>query len=159
MENESYKGKARAELMTKREYMEMLINSDGNSLDKFVDIQEVFDFIDEIIIDTLKNTPKIMKDYSKDEIVTRFLKMSLSSVKEFANLVKDNEYNLKEIQIPTLIIQGNNDALVPLETADFIYNTIPSEDKNILICDGVTHDVFRSEKKEEITNEIIDFLE
>lgn len=111
------------------------------------------------IIDTLKNTPKIMKDYSKDEIVTRFLKMSLSAVKEFANLVKDNEYNLKEIQIPTLIIQGNNDALVPLETADFIYNTIPSEDKNILICDGVTHDVFRSEKKEEITNEIIDFLE
>ena len=57
MENESYKGKARAELMTKREYMEMLINSDGNSLDKFVDIQEVFDFIDEIIIDTLKNVP------------------------------------------------------------------------------------------------------
>ena len=100
-----------------------------------------------------------MKDYSKDEIVTRFLKMSLSSVKEFANLVKDNEHNLKEIQIPTLIIQGNNDALVPLETADFIYNTIPSEDKNILICDGVTHDVFRSEKKEEITNEIIEFLE
>ena len=48
---------------------------------------------------------------------------------------------------------------MPLETADFIYNTIPSEDKNILICDGVTHDVFRSEKKEEITNEIIEFLE
>ena len=110
------------------------------------------------IIDTLKNTPKIMKDYSKDEIITRFLKMPIHAVKEFANLVKNNEHNLKEINIPTLIIQGNNDALVPLETANYIYNTIPSENKNILICDGVTHDVFRSEKKQEITNEIIDFL-
>ena len=111
------------------------------------------------IIDSLKQTPKIMKDYPKDEIVTRFLKMSLSSVKEFASLVKDNENNLKTIEIPTLIIQGNNDAIVPHTTADYIYNTIPSEEKEILICDGVTHDVFRSEKKEEITNEIIEFLE
>ena len=111
------------------------------------------------IIDSLKQTPKIMKDYPKDEIVTRVLKMSLSSVKEFASLVKDNENSLKTIEIPTLIIQGNNDAIVPRTTADYIYNTIPSEEKEILICDGVTHDVFRSEKKEEITNEIIEFLE
>lgn len=110
------------------------------------------------IIDSLKETPKIFKDYSKDEIITRLIKMPIHAVKEFANLVKDNEHNLKEIKIPTLIIQGNNDALVPLETADFIYNTIPSVNKNILICDGVTHDVFRSEKKEEITKEIIEFL-
>ena len=110
------------------------------------------------IIETLKNTPKIMKDYTKDEIVTRFLKMSLPAVKEFANLVKDNEDNLKTIYIPTLIIQGNNDVLVPLETADYIYNTIPSKNKNVLICQDVTHDVFRSERKEEITREIIEFL-
>ncbi len=110
------------------------------------------------IIDSLKETPKIFKDYSKDEIITRLIKMPIHAVKEFANLVKNNEHNLKEIKIPTLIIQGNNDALVPLETADFIYNTIPSVNKNILICDGVTHDVFRSEKKEEITKEIIEFL-
>lgn len=111
------------------------------------------------IIDSLKETPKIIKDYSKDEIITRLLKMPIHAIKEFANLVKNNEYNLKEIQIPTLIIQGNNDALVPLETANYIYNTIPSKQKNILVYDGVTHDVFRSNKKEEITNEIIDFLE
>ena len=80
-------------------------------------------------------------------------------MKEFASLVKDNENSLKTIEIPTLIIQGNNDAIVPRTTADYIYNTIPSEEKEILICDGVTHDVFRSEKKEEITNEIIEFLE
>ena len=110
------------------------------------------------ITETIKNTPKIMKDYTKDEIVTRFLKMSLPAVKEFTNLVKDNEDSLKTIDIPVLIIQGNNDVLVPLETADYIYNTIPSKNKNVLICQGVTHDIFRSERKDEITREIIEFL-
>ena len=110
------------------------------------------------LIESLKNTPKIMKDYPKDEIITRLLKMPISAVKEFANLVKNNEHNLETLEQPILIIQGNNDALVPLDTADLIYNTVPSKDKNILICDGVTHDVFRSEKKEEITEEIIEFL-
>jgi esterase/lipase len=110
------------------------------------------------IIDSLKETPKIFKDYSKDEIMTRLIKMPIHAVKEFANLVRNNEKNLKTIKIPVLIIQGNNDSLVPLETADFIYNEIPSEEKNILICDGVTHDVFRSKKKQEITKEIIEFL-
>lgn len=110
------------------------------------------------IINSLKKTPQIMKDYPKDEVITRFLKMPLSAVKEFASLVRNNEKNLNTIEIPTLVIQGNNDAIVPLETADFIYNTIPSKEKEILICDRVTHDVFRGEKKDEITKEIIEFL-
>lgn len=110
------------------------------------------------ILDSIKKTPQIMKDYRTDEIITRLIKMPIPAIKEFANLVKDNEYNLKQIEIPTLIIQGNNDALVPLETADYIYNELQSKEKKILIYDGVTHDVFRSNQKGEITKEIIEFL-
>ena len=110
------------------------------------------------ILESLKKTPQIMKDYSTDEVITRLIKMPIPAVKEFANLVKNNEYNLKKLEIPTLIIQGNNDALVPLETADYIYNELPSKEKKILIYDGVTHDVFRSNQKGEITKEIIEFL-
>lgn len=110
------------------------------------------------ILKSLKKTPQIAKDYTKDEIITRLLKMPPSSIKEFSNLVKNNQESLKKIQIPTLIIQGNHDALVPLETANLIYNEIPSKNKNVLIYDGVTHDVFRSNKTPEITKEIIEFL-
>ncbi len=110
------------------------------------------------VFESLKKTPEIVKKYPKDEILTRLIKMPIHAIKEFANLVKNHEKCLKEIQIPTLIIQGNNDDLVPLDTTSFIYNEIPSEDKTIKIYDGVTHDVFRCDKKEEITNDIIDFL-
>ena len=99
-----------------------------------------------------------MQEYGSDEVITRLLKMPLATLHEFANLVKNNQDVLKKIKIPTLIIQGNNDNLVPLETADFIYKSIPAQDKEILVYNGVNHDVFRGIKKEEITYEIIKFL-
>ena len=110
------------------------------------------------VFKSLKMTPAIAKDYGKDEVITRLLKMPISSLKEFSNLVKNNENTLKNINVPILIIQGNKDKLVPLTTADFIYNRVPSKNKEVLILDGVTHDIFRSERKEEITYEIIEFL-
>ncbi len=110
------------------------------------------------LINSIKKTPTIAKEYSTDEIITRLLKMPLPAIKEFANLIKNNEENLTQINIPTLIIQGNHDNLVPLETANLIYDKIPIQQKEIKIYDAVTHDVFRSEKKEEITEDIIAFL-
>lgn len=109
------------------------------------------------IVKSLKKTKDLVKDY-KDEFMSRLIKMPPNAIKEFMSTVKDNEHVLKDINIPTFIIQGTNDSLVPLETADYIYNEIPSKEKDILICDGVNHDIFRSNKKEEITQEIIEFL-
>ncbi len=109
------------------------------------------------VVKSIKKTPEIVKDY-KDEFISRIIKMPPSAMKEFMKTVKDNEYVLKNIYIPTLIVQGTNDTLVPIETADYIYNEIPSKDKEVLIESEVNHDIFRSNKKEEITNEIIKFL-
>lgn len=110
------------------------------------------------LIKSIKKTKDIVQDYSSDEVLTRLLKLPLATLHEFANLVKNNQEVLKDIKIPTLIIQGNCDNLVPLETGEFIYNSIPTQDKEILVYNGVNHDVFRGVKKEEITYEIIKFL-
>ena len=104
-----------------------------------------------------KKTPELVKDY-KEEFLSRLIKMPPNAIKEFIKTVKNNEYVLKNINIPTLIIQGTSDSLVPLETADYIYNEIPSTNKEVLILDGVNHDIFKSTKKEEVTAEIIKFL-
>lgn len=110
------------------------------------------------VIKSIKKTKQIVEDYSKDEVITRLLKMPPNAIKEFSNIVKNNEKQLKGINIPTLIIQGNRDNLVPLETANFIYEEIQNDNKYIKIYDGVTHDVFRGNKKEIITHDIINFL-
>lgn len=113
---------------------------------------------DEIdVVKSLTKVPTLAKEY-KDEFISRLQKMPIQSIKEFMNTVKDNEETLKYINIPTLIIQGTDDNLVPPETAEFIYNEIKSQEKEILKEDGVNHDIFRSNKKASITNEIIRFL-
>ena len=109
------------------------------------------------VVKSLKKTPELVKDY-KEEFLSRLIKMPPNAIKEFIKTVKNNEYVLKNINIPTLIIQGTSDSLVPLETADYIYNEIPSTNKEVLILDGVNHDIFKSAKKEEVTEEIIKFL-
>ena len=110
------------------------------------------------LLKSISKTRNVIKDYSSDEVFTRLIKLPLPTLREFSNLVKNNENTLKKINIPTLIIQGNEDNLVPLETAEFIYNNIGTKQKEILIYNGVNHDVFRGNKKEEITYEIINFL-
>lgn len=110
------------------------------------------------VVNFIKAATQIAKDYPTDEVITRFLKMPIPAVKEFSGLVHDNQNALDNILVPTLVIQGNCDDMVPLETASFIYDRIPSNNKKILVYDGVNHDVFRSDKKEVITNDIIAFL-
>lgn len=109
------------------------------------------------VVKSLTKVPGLAKEY-KDEFVSRMQKMPLPSIKEFMNTVRHNEDALKNIYIKTLIIQGTNDNIVPQETADFIYDLLPTNEKEVLMCEGVNHDIFRSNKKEQITKEIIEFL-
>ena len=109
------------------------------------------------VIKSIAKLPTLAKEY-KNEFVSRLQKMPLSSLKEFTNTIRHNEDALKNIHIKTMIIQGTSDNVVPIETADFIYDLIPTKEKEVLMCEGVNHDIFRSNKKEQITNEIIEFL-
>lgn len=109
------------------------------------------------IVKSLKKTPDLVKDY-KEDFISRLVKMPPNAIKEFMSTVKDNEYVLKSINVPTFIVQGTKDDLVPLSTMDFIYNEISSNDKSVLVLDGVTHDIFKSDKRFEVTDEIIKFL-
>ena len=109
------------------------------------------------VVKSLTKVPSLAKEY-KDEFVSRMRKMPIPSLKEFMNTIRHNEDSLKNIHIKTFIIQGTSDKLVPAETADFIYDLIPTQEKEVIMCEGVNHDIFRSNKKEQITNEIIEFL-
>ena len=107
---------------------------------------------------SLQKAPKIIKDYGSDEIVARMLKFNLSVIKEFMDLVKEYYNYPKEVTCPVLIIQGKNDNLVPVTASEYVYDNIKSKTKILLLVEGLTHDVFRTHKKEQIYNIIQDFL-
>lgn len=110
------------------------------------------------ITKSLKIAPKVIKDYGTDEIIARLLKLNASVIKEFMDLVKEYYEYPKEINCPILIMQGKDDNLVPVSSSEYVYNEVKSEYKKLVLIDGVTHDLFRSNRKEEINRIVFRFL-
>ena len=107
---------------------------------------------------SLKIAPKIIKDYGSDEVIARMLKFNVSVIKEFMDLVKTYYDYPKYVNCKTLIIQGKNDSLVPVSSAEYVYHSVKSKIKKLILLENVTHDMFRDEKKEEIFKLVENFL-
>lgn len=108
-------------------------------------------------IEKMKKGMDAIKNNDKDEILTRFLKLPLTSINEFVKLVKKYKKSYLEVKIPVLIVQGDMDTLVPLESSLNIYEELLSKKKKIVVLKNITHDIFR-EDSEEAFVEIEKFL-
>ena len=108
-------------------------------------------------VKALKNGPDIIKTYQAKEVISRFLKVSLSQLKEFEKLVDFAEGIASKISVPTLIIQGTSDQLVPPESSEKVFESMNCP-KWLLEVSDVTHDVFDGVKVDKICKEIGIFL-
>lgn len=108
--------------------------------------------------ESLKVAPKIIKDYGSDEIIARILKLNVSVLKEFMDLVKDYYDYPKELTCKLLILQGKSDNLVPVSSSEYVFENAKTKDKKLILLDDVTHEIFRSEKKEDIFKTLEKFL-
>ena len=89
------------------------------------------------------------------------------TISEFLQLIKASKEQLNQIEDPILIIQSQKDALVLPESAKYVYDTISSEQKELLFVSSVSHAVIRiyeddtkesAEERTNIFNRIYNFL-
>ena len=99
----------------------------------------------EFIIDKPEN-PKI--NYSKNY---------LKGVKELSDLMDHCNKSLKQIESPTLIIQGANDPVVNPKSGKIIYNKINSKVKKILTPDFNNHVIIKN-TNQQLFSEISKFI-
>ena len=111
------------------------------------------------IVKSLKFSPEVIKEYKADVILNRMFLLPRHALKEFVYLISENYDIPKSVKIPTLIIIGSRDNIVPFSSAKYVYENLLSKDKELLLVKRINHDIFRSKRKEEVTNEIIDFLD
>ena len=111
------------------------------------------------LLNAIKNSPKLFKDYKADDIISRVLQFPASVVKEFMDLVSESQDLPSKITCPTLLIQGSNDLVVPVKSSEYVFDNLKSKDKKIIILDGITHDIFRSKELDNLTNIIKEFLD
>ena len=110
------------------------------------------------VSESLKGAPKILKDYGSDEIIARILKLNVSVLKEFMDLVKEYYDYPKELTCKLLILQGKSDNLVPISSSEYVYESAKTKDKKLVLLDDITHEIFRSKKKEDIFKIVEKFL-
>lgn len=130
---------------------------------KLVLVAPAFQYIDEDAkvadkIDSLvKNSSNIVKTYKAKDILSRLLKVSIPMVIEFTKLVELSQKEPSSIKIPTLIIQGMSDDIVPFTSSRYVYDNVLGKKWAIYLTD-VNHDVFNSIKKDNVNKEIEKFL-
>lgn len=117
-----------------------------------------FDLDEFKITNALKNSPKLLKYYSKEDIISRAIQFPRSVVKEFMTLVDESQDLPSKVNCPVLLIHGTVDQIVPLKSSQKILGEFKNSDKELMILEDVTHDIFRSEKKDEVCAKIKDFL-
>ena len=106
----------------------------------------------------LKNSPKLLKYYSKEDIISRAIQFPRSVIKEFMKLVDESQELPLKIKCPILIIHGTEDQIVPLKSSKNILEEFTNNNKELMILDNVTHDIFRSDKKDEVNLKVKNFL-
>lgn len=109
-------------------------------------------------LSALSKTPKLIEQYGIKQLTSRMTKLPTNAIIEFINLVKKYQRIPQKVTIPTLILQGTSDNVVPPTTPDYIFNNLSSKKKRVIYLEGVTHDVFRESKKEQATDIIKSFL-
>ena len=110
------------------------------------------------INETIKSLPSLLKNPDKDKIIERIAKTPITTMLEFTKLVTNCENDVKNITCPTLTIRGLDDKIVPLESTEYVYNSIKSKTNILINIKDVTHHCFTQKRKEEVKHTIKDFL-
>ena len=106
---------------------------------------EIFARDDYGALDTIKSGIKMIHENDTDEVVSRFMKSSVSAISEFNKLRKKYKSEYKKISIPTLVLQGDKDTVVPPDKSKELFEEINVKNKKLVILKGYTHDVFKKE--------------
>lgn len=108
--------------------------------------------------DILKGVPKIIEQYGFKVVKDRMTKVPVNYYGEFLKLTKKYGNVSKKITIPTLLIWGREDNIVPLESSKNLINNLATTKLKSLIINDSTHDIFCEPGKVEVTKYIENFF-
>jgi len=110
------------------------------------------------VIESLKIVPKIFKNHGTEEVLSRVFKVPAATIKEFMDLVEEHTEDVKRIIVPTLIIYGCDDEIVPIDSVNYVYDNIGSNSVTLVEFENLTHRLFINDRYKEVKKLVINFL-
>ncbi|MEG0520730.1 MAG: YqiA/YcfP family alpha/beta fold hydrolase [Erysipelotrichaceae bacterium] len=84
---------------------------------------------------------------SKDDSFQHYIDervLDAAHLKEFMKLVHYLRNSMKEVELPTLILQGSADEVIPVITSKIVFNQIKTKDKKRILIDDGYHEFIRN---------------
>ncbi len=110
------------------------------------------------VVESLKITPNIIKTYNPNDIINRVVSQPVTAYKQFMDLTAMLQNIPSQITIPTLVIHGTSDDIVPADSSKKIYQLINNKNKELVLLEGYSHDLFRGDKKDKPIRAVEIFL-
>ncbi|WML58071.1 alpha/beta fold hydrolase [Neobacillus sp. PS2-9] len=82
----------------------------------------------------------------------------IAATLQFRQLVAFIKPLLKQVEVPTLIAQGECDGIVPLKSAEYLYQTIGAKHKKLTYIKQSKHHICHCEERGALFNQVLDFL-
>ena len=100
---------------------------------------------------------EVVKAYNTDELVLKQGSMRLmkNAFIKGCNLVKSN---IKNIVVPTLIMHGEEDGIVDVQTSIWTYENLNVEDKRLKVYPKMYHEIFNELEKDEVIEDLINWI-
>ncbi|MFS0787704.1 alpha/beta fold hydrolase [Shouchella sp. 1P09AA] len=104
----------------------------------------------------------ITGNQEKDQLIElyekKFKETPFAALAQFLQLVQKTKPYASRISVPTLIIQSEQDGLVPMKSAYHLYDIIESDEKELIAMKRSRHMIFHGFESEEVINQIKAFL-
>ncbi|MGA9288107.1 MAG: alpha/beta fold hydrolase [Anaerobacillus sp.] len=115
-------------------------------------VKDIWEMMTDLCKGKLRHNELFIR-YSKKLKTTPFL-ASL----EFRKLVQNLKPSFELVSIPTIILQGKLDGMVPYKTANSIYHLIGSDQKQVYLMENSKHLICHGEDRQDVINTVYRFL-
>ncbi|MBM7690993.1 carboxylesterase [Peribacillus deserti] len=105
---------------------------------------------------------KIREGKSQDQIekeMQEFSKTPMDTLKALQDLIADVRNHVDHIYAPLFVVQARNDHMINTDSANIIYNSAESDDKQIKWYEESGHVITLDKEKEQLHEDVYSFLE
>ncbi|MFB9973193.1 alpha/beta fold hydrolase [Allobacillus sp. SKP2-8] len=94
-----------------------------------------------------------------DEEIDRLFEQSDETFDSLSKLIEEVHDHIDEIYAPTLVLQAEDDELINTDSANYIYEHVQADEKDIKWYEGAPHVITLSDYKDQVHEDVYAFLE
>lgn|SRR5699024_38727 len=99
------------------------------------------------------------EDRTIEREVTTLIDDSETLFEQISAFIRDVSSQVDTIYTPTFVVQARNDEMINTDSATYIYNNVETDEKSIKWYEESTHVITLGKEKEQLHNDIFQFLE